>query len=737
MKFGKLFLCTLAAASLFVGCKEKEDFGLAELKIDTPSHEFAEDGGEFSFNIKATRDWTARVEPATEGVTVTPSSGSASNNPIQITVVAEKNTGKTRTFDVVFSASEVKDAKITFTQAGAAGLSIADLENKQKGDAFAVQGLVVAVHQKGCIIEDETGRAYIFDSKSDKEYAEVGTTVKVDGEVDEYNGMKQIIPSEGKTFVTKTDAEVVDVKFPDNATVITKDNHGSIEWTSMTPVQMEGLLSITDGKYFNINFGAADATGSISYPIESLGLNEMNGNNVLVKGYAVGTASNGKFLNILVVSVEDKGAPEIKTSTIEEVYAESVAVGTTVSIQGTVVGLHQRGFMVKDATGVIYVYEGSSVSEHLAAVGNNVTIMATKDKPFDSYQLKSATVTENDNSTAEPDRGTPEDITETIDTKDFTKSYYVSVSGVMGSDGRNITVAGKEYKAQINYALAEDEEFFKTLSGKQVTLTGYSISRNTTSKNVQIVAVEVMSEPYLNAVTSTVSVNSDATSASIDIQSNIASWTVACEADWITDYTKSGSNNGTISVSFDANSGEERSATFTVSADGVEPVTVTLTQKASGEQVVSYMIMFGPDYNEKKISTYENTWTVTYDSFVCTMTNWNNNNNQWTYVRAGRKGTASVATIATKNVIPEAIATVTVTVDDITAANLNSNKLEVATDDAFTNIISTVDNVEVSAGNVVYSIPTPTENCYYRLTYDFASGTKNGLIQVSKVVFTN
>lgn len=83
-----------------------------------------------------------------------------------------------------------------------------------------------------------------------------------------------------------------------------------------------------------------------------------------------------------------------------------------------------------------------------------------------------------------------------------------------------------------------------------------------------------------------VTVDANETTATIAVSANIA-WTATCDANWVTDYTKSGTNDGSITVTMKANeSEEERVATFTLTGSGAEAVTVTLTQKgkpAAGE----------------------------------------------------------------------------------------------------------------------------------------------------------
>ena len=150
---------------------------------------------------------------------------------------------------------------------------------------------------------------------------------------------------------------------------------------------------------------------------------------------------------------------------------------------------------------------------------------------------------------------------------------------------------------------------------------------------------------------------------------------------------------------------------------------------------VEYTLLFGANYNSSKISSYTATWSATNNGFKCNLANWNNNNNGWSYVKAGRKNNASVATITTAAAVSEALTTVTMTVDAVTTDKINSLKLYVSSDANFT----TKDTYTATAakGNVVFNISKPVANAYYKIEVDCASGTSNGLITVSKVVYAN
>ena len=150
---------------------------------------------------------------------------------------------------------------------------------------------------------------------------------------------------------------------------------------------------------------------------------------------------------------------------------------------------------------------------------------------------------------------------------------------------------------------------------------------------------------------------------------------------------------------------------------------------------VEYTLLFGANYNSAKISAYDKTWYATNNGFKCALANWNNNNNGWSYVKAGSKNYASVATITTDAVVPEALKTVTMTVDAVTSTKINSLTLYVSTDSKFTS--KDTYTATPAKGNVVFNISTPVANAYYKIEVNCEKGSSNGLIQVSEVVYAN
>lgn len=153
---------------------------------------------------------------------------------------------------------------------------------------------------------------------------------------------------------------------------------------------------------------------------------------------------------------------------------------------------------------------------------------------------------------------------------------------------------------------------------------------------------------------------------------------------------------------------------------------------AWGADQVYKTALFGSTYNSAKVGSYTDTFDATNSGFTVSLQNFNNNNNGWDYVKCGRKNNASVATIITKAAIDEAITKVDVTIDAITAAKVNSIKLYTSTDKS---TWTEAGSYDASTGTQSVAVASPTANLYYKVEFDCASGSSNGLVTVSKVEY--
>lgn len=165
---------------------------------------------------------------------------------------------------------------------------------------------------------------------------------------------------------------------------------------------------------------------------------------------------------------------------------------------------------------------------------------------------------------------------------------------------------------------------------------------------------------------------------------------------------------------------------------GTEDITIKANLVKRGAK--SYTITWNSTNNSQSIGSYTATWSVTADGLTCNMANWNNNNNKWNYVKCGRKDNASVATITTASAISEAIKKVTMTIDNLTASKINSITLY-SSDSADSGWVS-IGTFTIASGDQSVTIASPAANKYYKLDVDCAAGTANGLLTLSKLVFS-
>lgn len=400
-----------------------------------------------------------------------------------------------------------------------------------------------------------------------------------------------------------------------------------------------------------------------------------------------------------------------------------------------------------------------------AYAGENITLTATPDGGYilSEWNVTTATgtVTVNDNAFVMPD----EDVTvsavftEKGEVNDgslerpYTAAEAIAVidsgTGLTGKYVKGIVKATPTFDARFNSLTYDIESGKKTLniySGKDLGNVGFVGAEDLKAGDEVVVYGDLMLYK-----------NNDKTTYELDKNNHLIS--INGETQIYRGLAVSGQKTAfTVGDAFDfggkvlqvwrgkADVDVTASATFSgynMSTEGKQAVTVTVGEEtvtyeinvraAGGEAPKTYTLLFGKNYNSASIQNYTSTWSSTCNEFTWDMANWNNNKNGWNYVKAGSKSAASIATITTKTTMPEAISTVTMTIDAITATNVNSIKLEVL--DGST-VKETIDG-KAAKGNCVFNITNPQNNCKYKITVDCKKGSSNGLVQVSKVVYTN
>lgn len=154
----------------------------------------------------------------------------------------------------------------------------------------------------------------------------------------------------------------------------------------------------------------------------------------------------------------------------------------------------------------------------------------------------------------------------------------------------------------------------------------------------------------------------------------------------------------------------------------------------------AYKTLTFPDDNKATngIGGYDKTWTAKIGKDTWSIVNFNNNywNKNWKWIKCGGKKAASVGTITTDFAIDKAISSIVVDIDNIVADHVNSIKLEVTSDKEGKTVLETVNLEKIAAGDAVFTIKTPKENCYYKLAIDCKKhDSKNGLVSVKKVEY--
>lgn len=169
----------------------------------------------------------------------------------------------------------------------------------------------------------------------------------------------------------------------------------------------------------------------------------------------------------------------------------------------------------------------------------------------------------------------------------------------------------------------------------------------------------------------------------------------------------------------------------TIKGDGVDPNPEPAIPTPAEDDIT---LLFGADYNLQKVSSYTTSWKVKVNNLTWTIENFNNNNNNWDYVKCGRKGYESTGYITTDFSINEAVTDVQFTIDAITAAKVKSITLYISSDSKDFENAQTC-TVEPQKGTINISIPNPVAKQFYRLEFDCISGSANGLLTLSKVVY--
>gem|GEM_PF-3479199 len=150
-----------------------------------------------------------------------------------------------------------------------------------------------------------------------------------------------------------------------------------------------------------------------------------------------------------------------------------------------------------------------------------------------------------------------------------------------------------------------------------------------------------------------------------------------------------------------------------------------------GEDVVYKTATFSSSSFSANTQSYtNNSFSSTTDGFQVNITNANNNNKGWEYIKMGYGKAAETGTITTDAVIDEAITKVELVVDAITSNKVNSIKLYTK---ASSGDWSEAGSFDKSVGTKSVTLSSPTANLYYKI--EISCAAQKAAIQLSEVKF--
>ena len=489
------FIASIAALTFATtACDEdkKEDLGAPQITLSPSEITVEKAGTTTTIELTATRDWTTNISnDDAKWISVLPTSGSASADPVKVEVKVLENTGFDRTGSVSFSIGF--DSKtLTVNQAGTGKIEgvIGEIAAGEENKTVEVKDvLVTGVTTQSIVITDPTGSILVF-TKADPG-AKVGDKVNVSGTTGKHNGLMQIasptisVVSSGNT-----------VTYPDPAT-IDASNISSFTSSVVSFVTFKAVpKKSSDGKY--VNFYVGDVTSkdlSLSYypgDLESL-----LGKEAEVKGWYVGggthyqvvaTNVNGKDITSVDGGSDTPDVPGTKMTLAQMLTADRTA-GTVVESEEVLVGaLTTKGYVATDGTSSIYVYQNSTPT---VKVGDKITFKGTLEDYYGLPEITSpkTTTVSSGNTVTYP---TAKDITATFDSYTASVAEYITYTAKVVKNG-NYTNFEVEGAAKFKGALSSaPSSLYSTFAeGDKVQVTGYFNTLNTSANLLNVIATEI------------------------------------------------------------------------------------------------------------------------------------------------------------------------------------------------------------------------------------------------------
>lgn len=488
------FIMSVAAlAFAATACDDKkEDLGAPQITLNPSEISVVKAGTTTTIELTATREWTTDLSAEdAKWISVLPTSGSASADPVKVEVKVLENTGFDRSGSVSFSIGF--DSKtLVVNQAGTGKVEgvIGDISVGEENKAVEIKDvLVTGVTKQSIVITDPTGSILVFAKANPG--AKVGDKVNVTGTTGKHNGLMQIA-TPTISVVSSGNA----VTYPDPTTIdasnITSFSSSVVSFVTFKAVPKKS----SDGKI--VNFYVGDVTSkdlSLSYypgDLESLLDKETE-----VKGWYVGggthyqvvaTNVNGKDITSIDGGSDTPDVPGTKMTLVQMLTADRKA-NTVVESEEVLVGaITTKGYVATDGTSSIYVFHDSTPT---VKVGDKVTFKGTLEDYYGLPEITSpkTTTVSSGNAVTYP---AAKDITSTFDSYTSSVAEYVTYVAKVVKNGNytNFEVEGAtKFKGALSSAPTSIYSSFA--EGDKVQITGYFNTLNTNLNLLNVIVTEV------------------------------------------------------------------------------------------------------------------------------------------------------------------------------------------------------------------------------------------------------
>ena len=474
---------------------KKEDLGAPQITLNPSEISVGKAGTTTTIELTATREWTTDLSAEdAKWISVLPTSGSASADPVKVEVKVLENTGFDRSGSVSFSIGF--DSKtLVVNQAGTGKIEgvIGDISVREENKAVEIKDvLVTGVTKQSIVITDPTGSILVFAKANPG--AKVGDKVNVTGTTGKHNGLMQIA---SPTISVVSSGNTVTYPIP---TAIDASNISSFKSSVVSFVAFKGVPKKTknnDGKeYVNIYVGDnKDKDLSLSYYPGDLGA--FLDKEIEVKGWYVGggthyqvvaTNVNGKDITSIDGGSDTPDVPGTKMTLVQMLTADRKA-NTVVESEEVLVGaITTKGYVATDGTSSIYVFHDSTPT---VKVGDKVTFKGTLEDYYGLPEITSpkTTTVSSGNAVTYP---AAKDITSTFDSYTSSVAEYVTYVAKVVKNGNytNFEVEGAtKFKGALSSAPTSIYSSFA--EGDKVQITGYFNTLNTNLNLLNVIVTEV------------------------------------------------------------------------------------------------------------------------------------------------------------------------------------------------------------------------------------------------------